>query len=98
MAILKALEHIKYMTVGKKTALVYTHSQITLQLLKHQKKHTYLIDQIRGNVIEMEQKDWKVEFSWIKAHARHQGNELADQLVKEAAGNKNIHEYSNRFP
>jgi hypothetical protein len=46
----------------------------------------------------MEQKDWKVEFSWIKAHAGHQSNELADQLAKEAARDKNIDECYNRLP
>ena len=33
----------------------------------------------------MEQREWKVEFSWIKAHAAHRGNELADQLANRAA-------------
>ena len=46
----------------------------------------------------MEQQDWKVEFSWIKAHAGHRGNELAEQQAKEAAKNKNINECYNRFP
>jgi hypothetical protein len=46
----------------------------------------------------MEQQERKVEFSSIKAHAGHRGNELADQLAKEAARNKNIDECSNTFP
>jgi len=36
----------------------------------------------------MEQQEWIVEFSWIKAHAGHRGNELADQLAKEAVRRK----------
>jgi ribonuclease HI len=98
MAILKALEYIQYMKVGGKTVLMYTDSRITLQLLKNQKRHTNLIDQIRGKIIEMEQQEWKVEFSWIKAHVGHRGNELADRLVKEAARNRNIDECYNSFP
>jgi len=31
----------------------------------------------------MEEQEWLVEFSWIKAHAGHHGNELADQLAEE---------------
>jgi len=71
MAILKALEYIQYMESGEKSVLVHTDSWITLQLLQNQNKHTCLIDQIRTKVIEMEQHEWRVEFSWIKAHARH---------------------------
>ena len=40
----------------------------------------------------MEQHEWRVEFSWIKAHAGQRENEMADQLAKEAANNKNIKE------
>jgi ribonuclease HI len=43
----------------------------------------------------MEQQERKVEFSWIKAHVRHKSNELADQLAKEAASNKNEDECYN---
>ena len=32
----------------------------------------------------MEKHNWKIEFKWIKANT---GNELADQLAKEAATN-----------
>jgi len=46
----------------------------------------------------MEQQEWKVSFSWIKAHAGQRRNELADQLAKEAASNKKVNECYNRFP
>jgi len=39
-----------------------------------------------------------VAFRWIKTHAGQRGNELADQLAKEAACNKKVNEYYNRFP
>jgi hypothetical protein len=77
---------------------VYNDSRITLQLLQNQKKHTHLIEQIRTKVSELEQDKWKVEFSWIKAHVGHRGNELADQLAKEAASSRTIDECYTRIP
>jgi len=41
----------------------------------------------------MENQDWKIEFTWIRAHAGHRGNELADQSAKEAATNSDIECY-----
>jgi ribonuclease HI len=35
----------------------------------------------------MEKQNWKIEFNWIKAHAGHHGNQLADQIAKEASTN-----------
>ena len=71
MAILKALEYIQKMEPEEKIVLVHTDSKITLQLLQNKKKHTKLIEQITTKVQEMEQRDWRVEFRWIKAHAGH---------------------------
>ena len=85
MAILKALEYIQKMEPGKIIVLIYTDSKVTLQLLQNKKKHTKLIEQIRTKFQEKEQSEWRVEFRWIKAHAGHRGNEMADQQAKEAA-------------
>jgi len=38
-----------------------------------------------------------VAFRWIKAHAGQRGNELEDQLAKEAASNKNVDKCNNGF-
>jgi len=45
----------------------------------------------------MENQDWKIEFTWIKAHAGHRGKDLADQTAKEAATNSDIECYK-RIP
>jgi len=36
-------------------------------------------------VIELENQNWNIDFHWVKVHAGHHGNDLADQLAKEAA-------------
>jgi len=80
-----------------KTALKYTDSRITLESLKNRENHKYLVEKIRIKVIEMENQDWKIKLTWIKAHAGYQGNELAELTVKEAATNSNIECYK-RIP
>jgi len=82
----------------EKIVLVHTDSKITLQILQHKKKHTKLIEQIRTKVQEFEQREWRVQFRWIKEHAGHRGNKMADQQAKEAARNKNIEECYIKIP
>jgi hypothetical protein len=38
----------------------------------------------------LEKENWHIEFTWIKAHAGHSGNKLADKLAREAAKNREI--------
>jgi hypothetical protein len=61
-------------------------------------KKSYTSHTPNQKTTEIEQQKWNVEFTWIKAHAGHRGNELADKLAKDAAGNKNEDECYNRFP
>ena len=37
-----------------------------------------------------EQKNWKIEFKWVKAHAGIFGNEIADRFAKEATQNYDV--------
>jgi ribonuclease HI len=98
MAIRKAIEHIQYLKAGEKITLVFTDSRITLQLLQNQNKHIHLIELIGTKVIELERDERKVALSWIKAHLGHRGNEMADQLVKEAASSRTIDGCYTRHP
>ena len=86
------------METNERTILVSTDSRITLESLKNWKNHTYLTEKIRTKVREMEKQNWKIEFNWVKAHAGHGGNELADQFVKAAANSRDIKECYKRIP
>jgi hypothetical protein len=46
----------------------------------------------------LERTNWTIEFSWVKAHVGIYGNELADQLAKAAARNRDTAISFNRIP
>ena len=54
------------------------------------KNRNYLMETIRKKNIELEKENWRIEYTWIKAHAGYEGNELADKLVKEATRDSEI--------
>jgi ribonuclease HI len=80
LAILKALENIKYLETNDRTVQISTDWRITIESLKNRKNHTHLIEKIRTEVTEMDKQNWKIEFNWTKAQEGHHGNEFADQL------------------
>jgi ribonuclease HI len=49
-------------------------------------------------VIKMEMQNCKIELKWIRAHAGHHGNELADKHAKEAATSREINECYKTIP
>jgi len=77
---------------------VFTDSRITLDALKNRKNHARLIEQIRTNVIELENQNWNIDFHWVKAHAGNHGDELADQFAKEAASSTENESYKKKTP
>jgi len=87
---LHALETIKLSNNTPPTVKIFTDSKITLSALKNPKNRTHLIEEIRKKTTILEKEDWFIEFTWIKAHAGHNGNELADKLAKEATQNNEI--------
>jgi hypothetical protein len=46
----------------------------------------------------LERREWKIMFSWVKAHAGNYGNELADRLAKDAARNDGTNNTYSRSP
>ena len=90
MAVIKALQAIETIIINNnipRTIMIHTDSRITLESLKNMKNRHRLIEEIRKKTITLEKEKWNMDYTWIKAHAGHYGNELADQLTKEAARN-----------
>jgi hypothetical protein len=46
----------------------------------------------------LERTNWTIEFSWVKTHVGIYGNELADQLAKAAACNRDTTVSFDRIP
>jgi ribonuclease HI len=93
MAIIKALQAIETIKINNnilRTIMIHTDSRITLESLKNRKYLNHLIEEIRKKTIAPEKENWNTEYTWIKAHAEHYGNELADKLAKKAARNSDI--------
>jgi len=79
-------------------ATIYTDSQMTLDSLKNNTNHTFLIEEIRKKLAEMGTTNWTIEFCWVKAHIGIQGNKLADTLAKEAATNADLIKSYKKVP
>jgi ribonuclease HI len=78
LAILRALEYIENIQTEDKTATIYTDSQMTLDSLKSNTNHAFLIEEIRKKLTEVETTNWTLQFCWVKVHVGIRGNELAD--------------------
>jgi len=70
--------------------IIHTDSRIALETLKNTKNRKHIIEEIRKKTIALEKENWNIEYTWIKTHAGHHGNELADKLAKEDARNSDI--------
>ena len=63
-----------------KIICIYTHTHTHIHTSIHTYIHTY--------IHTLEKEKWNIEYTWIKAHAGHYGNELADKLAKKATRNR----------
>jgi ribonuclease HI len=91
IAILKALDLILEMkTATYKEIVIYSDSKTSLDCIKKQTNHGFIIEQIRNKIRQLTEQQWKIYFKWVKAHIGIEGNEKADKLAKEAAKDENI--------
>ena len=87
-AIVKAMENTNISNSRRRIATIYADSKVTIQSIKNYRNHKSLIEKIRKKALELEKREWTIQITWIKAHVGHHGNELADNLAKEATKNK----------
>jgi ribonuclease HI len=68
---------------------------MTLQTIATRRNHQNLVELIREEIRNLENKSWIVHFTWVKAHNNISGNEPAEQWAKEAAcdGELDIHSF-----
>jgi len=101
LAIVKALEAIESLhnkLIHPRTATIFTDGRVALDSFRNVNNHAYLVEEIRNRVARLLRYEWKVTFSWVKAHVGIYGNELADRLAKEAARSKGTSIAFNRIP
>jgi ribonuclease HI len=101
IAIINALQAVAILNVSEnrpRTATVHTDSKITLDSLQNHRNHAHLIDEIRKRIATLQEANWKIKFTLVKARAGNSGNEMADKLAKEAARSGLIDITSSRIP
>ena len=59
----------------------YTDSRVALDSIGNPNKHSFLVEEIRKKAASLEESEWRIQFSWVKAHARTLGNKVADMLT-----------------
>jgi ribonuclease HI len=55
--------------------------------IRSAKNHNHLVEEIRKKAVALNKKNWKIEFTSVKAHAEIYGNKIADRLAEEATQN-----------
>jgi ribonuclease HI len=86
LAIHKALEEMELLNrknISPITAITDTDSRVSLESLHNPNNQAFLVEEIRKTVASLERSEWTIKFSWVKAHARTYGNEIAHRLAKE---------------
>ena len=101
LAIANALEKIQnlnHLQGNQRSVAIHTDSRITLDATANPRNHQSLVEQIRDEIRRLENDNWTIHFTWVKAHNGNYGKELADQLAKEAAGSNEVETAYNKIP
>jgi ribonuclease HI len=101
LTIAKALEKIQdfsHFQENKRSVAILTDSKITLDATANPRNHTNLVEHIRDEIRRLENDNWTIHVAWVKAHNDNYGNELADQLAKEAASRSETEIVYNKIP
>ena len=72
LAIHKALEEIDLQnrhSISPLKAIIYTDSRVSLDSFHNPNNHAFLVEEIRKKVASLERREWRIMFSWVKAHA-----------------------------
>jgi ribonuclease HI len=101
LAIAKVLEKIQdlsHLQENHRSVAIHTDSRTTLDAIANPRKHQSLVEQIRDEIRRLENDNWTIHFTWVKAHNDNYGNELADQLAKEAASSNEVETAYKKIP
>ena len=74
--------HTNYSNEEDIAVTMHTDSMTTLDSLINTDIHTFLTEEIRQIVYELETREWKIRFRWVKAHVGTSGNELAERSIR----------------
>jgi ribonuclease HI len=70
---------------NQRSLAIHTDSRISLDPIANPSNHQNPVERIREEIRRLENDNWIVHCTWVKAHDDNCGNELADRLAKEAA-------------
>ena len=71
LAIAKSLEEIQnlsYLQGNQRSVAIHTDSKITLDAIANPRNHQNLVEQIRDAIRRLENDNWTIHFTWVKAH------------------------------
>jgi len=71
LAIAKSLEEIQnlsYLQGNQRSVAIHTDSKITLDATANLRNHQNLVEQIRDAIRRLENDNWTIHFTWVKAH------------------------------